>query len=258
MKMPTIRSLWTFYKRDVLRDALRVGGITPRSHAQVPAQNAFYLGARCTLQSLATLLEEGDVEQVHDVIARHGRQLKKMRALAGPARQHPNHTEERGVGAVEGINIMRSIHSLMVVAVLSLAVVGVASADTDAAARLRAARSLRCTYQVGIGTWVRSGRRTVEEDKDNGVATYDDINLTKRTARIIANAGSADLAAWLDRQGSLWLVERTPMGYEVVTTVFPMYAEGTNDEFVVLESRHTLSGFIALAETSYGTCKVWQ
>jgi hypothetical protein len=82
MKMPTLRRMWTFYKRDVLRDALRAGGITPRTHAQVLAQSAFYLGARCTLQSLATLLEEGDV------IARHGRQLKKMRALAAPARMH--------------------------------------------------------------------------------------------------------------------------------------------------------------------------
>ena len=88
MKVPTIRRLSALYKRDVLRDALRVGGITPRIHAQVLAQNAFYLGARRTLQSLARLLEDGDVEQVHDVIVRHGRQLKKMRAVAAPARRH--------------------------------------------------------------------------------------------------------------------------------------------------------------------------
>jgi hypothetical protein len=153
---------------------------------------------------------------------------------------------------------MTTIRPLIVSAVLSLAAFGPASADDDPVSRLRHARSLRCTYQSEVGTWVRSGRRTVEEDKDNGVATYDDINLTKGTARIIANVGSADLAAWLDRQGSLWLVERTPHGYEVVTTVFPMYAEGSHEEFVVLESRHTLSGSIALADTSYGTCKVWQ
>jgi len=84
MKMPTIRRMWTFYKRDVLT-AL---GVRSGTRTQVLAQNAFYLGARCTLQSLATLLEDGDVEQVHDVIARQGRQLKKMRALAAPARRH--------------------------------------------------------------------------------------------------------------------------------------------------------------------------
>lgn len=86
--MPTTRRLWTFYKRDVLREALRAGGITPHIYAQVLAQNAFYLRARSTLQSLATLPEDGDVEQVHDVIARHGRQLKKMRARAAPTRRH--------------------------------------------------------------------------------------------------------------------------------------------------------------------------
>lgn len=133
-----------------------------------------------------------------------------------------------------------------------------ASAPGDPAGRLRHARSLRCTYQSSVGTWVRSGHRTIEEDKDRGVATYDDIDITKGTARIVANAGAADLTAWFDRQGSLWLVERTPLGYEVVTTVFPMYAEGSHDEFVVLESRHTLTGSIALASTSYGVCKVWQ
>lgn len=82
MKMPTIRRMWLFYKRDVLREM----GITRRDEVQVLAQNAFYFGAYSTLQALATLLEDGDVGQVHDVIERHGRQLKKMRALAPRAR----------------------------------------------------------------------------------------------------------------------------------------------------------------------------
>lgn len=85
MKMPTIRRMWTFYKRDVLREV----GITRRDEVQVLAQNAFYLGAQCTLQALATLLEDGDVEQVHQVIERHGRQLKKLRDLA-PRAQRPH------------------------------------------------------------------------------------------------------------------------------------------------------------------------
>lgn len=84
MKMPTIRRMWLFYKRGVLRKL----GVTRRDEVQVLAQNAFYFGAYTTLQALATLLENGDVEQVHEVIERHGRQLKKMRALAPRARQH--------------------------------------------------------------------------------------------------------------------------------------------------------------------------
>lgn len=74
MKMPTIRRMWAFYKRDVLREV----GVTRRDEVQVLTQNAFYFGAYSTLQALATLLEDGDVEQVHDVIERHGRQLKKI------------------------------------------------------------------------------------------------------------------------------------------------------------------------------------
>lgn len=89
MKMPTLRRLWTFYRRDVLREALYVADITQRRrHVEVLVQNAFYLGAQSTLQSLATLLEAGDVEQVHEVITRHGRQLRKIRAQAMPARRH--------------------------------------------------------------------------------------------------------------------------------------------------------------------------
>jgi len=58
MKMPTIRKLWTLYKRDVLQEL----GITRRNDVQVLAQNAFYFGAYTTLQALAALLEVGDVE----------------------------------------------------------------------------------------------------------------------------------------------------------------------------------------------------
>jgi len=48
------------------------------------------------------------------------------------------------------------------------------------------------------------------------------------------------------------MLERTPSGNEVVTTVFPVYAEGT-DEFVVLEARHSIAGRIVLGQDSYGT-----
>jgi len=55
------------------------------------------------------------------------------------------------------------------------------------------------------------------------------------------------------------MLARTPSGNEVVTRVFPMYAEGT-DEFVVLEARQwfSISGQIAVGETAFRTCKVWE
>ncbi|MBV8405465.1 MAG: hypothetical protein JO203_14855 [Gammaproteobacteria bacterium] len=105
-------------------------------------------------------------------------------------------------------------------------------------------------------TWVRQGHRTVDQTHEKGSVVYDNIDVDKGTARVIGNAGAGDLVVWLDRLGSLWLLERTPGGNEVVTTVVPMYAEDTN-EFVVLESRHTFTGPIVTGETDYGTCKVW-
>jgi hypothetical protein len=130
------------------------------------------------------------------------------------------------------------------------------SAD-DPASRLRGARSLRCTYTSSVETTVRSGHRSIEQTNDKGAAVYDDINVVKGTARIIANGGASDVVVWRDRQENLWMLERTPSGNEVVTTVFPMYAEGT-DELVVLESRHWLAigGQIAAGETAYGTCRI--
>lgn len=132
-----------------------------------------------------------------------------------------------------------------------------ASGAGDPASRLRGVRSLRCTYTSSVATWVRSGHRSFEQTNDKSSAVYDDINLSKGTARIVANSGASDLVLWRDRQDNLWMLERTPSGNEVVTTVFPMYAEGT-DEFVVLESRHSLAigGQSALGETAFGTCKI--
>jgi hypothetical protein len=141
---------------------------------------------------------------------------------------------------------------------LGLLVFGVAASGADdQASRLRDARSLRCTFTSSVDTLVRRGHRTIEQHDDKGAAVYDDINIDKGTARIVANSGASDLIVWLDRQGNLWMLERTPAGNEVVTTVFPTYAEGTN-EFIVLESRHWLAigGQIAAGETAFGTCKI--
>jgi hypothetical protein len=141
--------------------------------------------------------------------------------------------------------------------VLLLTCGAAASGADDPASRLRGARSLRCLFTSSVATWVRSGHRSVEQTNDKGTAVYDDINVAKGTARIVANIGASDLVVWRDRQDNLWMLERTPSGNEIVTTVFPMYAEGT-DAFVVLESRHSLAigGQSALGETAFGTCKI--
>jgi hypothetical protein len=131
-----------------------------------------------------------------------------------------------------------------------------ATGADDPASRLRGARSMRCTFTSESVTWVRSGHRTIEQTPQKDTATYDNIDVAKGTARIIANGGAGDLAVWVERTwGSLWMLERTPSGNVVVTTVFPMYAEGT-DEFVVLEARHSMAGQIVLGQETFGTCRI--
>jgi hypothetical protein len=115
---------------------------------------------------------------------------------------------------------------------------------------------MRCTFASEVATWVRSGHRTVEQTSVKDTATYDNINVAKGTARVIANMGAGDLTVWTDRiWGSLWMLERAPSGNVVVTTVFPSYAEGTH-EFIVLEARHSMTGQIILGQDTYGTCEV--
>ncbi|TLZ39937.1 MAG: hypothetical protein E6K23_11420 [Gammaproteobacteria bacterium] len=147
---------------------------------------------------------------------------------------------------------------LALATLFSVMAVADANPSADAVARLHAARSLRCTFTSEVTTWVRNGHRTVEQTAEHGSATYDNIDVAKGTARMVANAGAGDLTVWVERTlGSLWMLERTPSGNVVVTTVFPMHAEGT-DEFVVLEARHLIMGTIVLGQDTYGTCKVWQ
>jgi hypothetical protein len=149
-----------------------------------------------------------------------------------------------------------TIRHLILYAVLSVSTVGAASTAEDPVSRLRHARSLRCTFTSEVATFVRSGHRTVEQTTVKDTATYDNIDVAKGTARIVANGGAADLAVSVERTwGGLWMLERAPSGNLIVTTVFPLYAEGT-DEFVVLEARHSMVGVVALGQDTYGTCKV--
>jgi len=149
------------------------------------------------------------------------------------------------------------MRQLVFIAFFSLMTVTVTGGADDPVSRLNRARSLRCTFTSSVETWVRSGHRVIEQHHDKGIAVYDNIDVAKGTARIISNGGAVDIVVWRDQQKSLWMLERTRSGNDVVTTVFPMYAEGT-DEFVVLEARHwiAITGTIVVGQDSFGTCKV--
>ena len=85
MPMPTLRRMWTAYKRTVLQEGF---GLSRRDPAQLLAQDAFYMGARSVLHALATHLERGDVEEAHRFIAREGRRIRALRGLKARAVRH--------------------------------------------------------------------------------------------------------------------------------------------------------------------------
>ena len=74
MPMPSIRWMWTTYKREGF-------GLTPNGRVRILAQDAFYMGAHSVLLGLATLIERGDVEEAHQFIARERRRIQAMRGM---------------------------------------------------------------------------------------------------------------------------------------------------------------------------------
>jgi hypothetical protein len=80
-RTPSLRRLWSMYKRLLVED-----GVSRRG--QVLAQGAFYAGARCVLKVLNHLLEHGDDEELRRTIQRHARQIKALQGLRPRAPRH--------------------------------------------------------------------------------------------------------------------------------------------------------------------------
>jgi hypothetical protein len=51
-------------------------------------QLAFYSGARGVLKVLAHLIQQGDYEELHETITRHGRLIEKIQRRRPHARRH--------------------------------------------------------------------------------------------------------------------------------------------------------------------------
>ena len=78
----SLRRLWTIYKRTSV--AHGTGGKRDLALSHL----AFYSGARGVLAVLASLIERGDDEQLHEVIKRQGRQIATIQARRPRARRH--------------------------------------------------------------------------------------------------------------------------------------------------------------------------
>jgi hypothetical protein len=64
IRTPTLRRLWTMYKKLLVEDGLG-------RRDQVLAQAAFYSGARAILKVLGYLAERGDADELDRVVRRH-------------------------------------------------------------------------------------------------------------------------------------------------------------------------------------------
>jgi hypothetical protein len=81
MTVISLRRLWTLYKVTAIRHGLNMGDVSS-------AQLAFYSGAHGVLRVLADLIEQGNYQELHEVIRRHRRMLERIKSTHTRVRWH--------------------------------------------------------------------------------------------------------------------------------------------------------------------------
>jgi hypothetical protein len=139
-----------------------------------------------------------------------------------------------------------------------LVVAAVAGADGWAQSRTRGplneVRSLKCSFPAAATTEWRNGAPvTVTANEEFGFE-IDTINIQRRTARIVGSRGTAEASAFLT-DTSLNVIEQTPIGNFILTSIFTAGGDGTR--LMAVHSRH-LGDLAAPPSASqyYGTCDV--
>jgi len=127
--------------------------------------------------------------------------------------------------------------------------------DPDAAVldQLVRARSLKCTFPWYASVDWDAGEPTVRTAKQDFEFHIDGIDLKAGTARIVGNAGAADLAATRG-DASVTFIEQVPSGAINLTSVFAWRDKGCR--FKAVHSRHTAIGGPSPSQ-NYGFCQVW-
>jgi hypothetical protein len=145
------------------------------------------------------------------------------------------------------------MNRLAVFLALQLLAIGAAGAADTNEFRLKHAVTLKCSFTAAASTVFKDGQRAISSTRDEGQSTFSTISIQKGTAKVISSIRAADVVVRY-AQGAIWFIETTPAGNLVITTVFPIYVQGTED-FVVVESRHSMVGTSVLAEQASGGCK---
>jgi hypothetical protein len=114
--------------------------------------------------------------------------------------------------------------------------------------------SFRCNFTDGQITNFDKGSPNTKRENKFTELIYDQIDITKKTARLIGNAGVAQVQA-LEGDESIHLVEITNSGNLNMTTIF-LTDKGKNiGAFPVVHSRHIKIASSPLPSQYIGLCK---
>ena len=114
--------------------------------------------------------------------------------------------------------------------------------------------SFRCNFTDGQITNFDRGSPNTKRENKFAELIYDQIDITKKTARLIGNAGVAQVQA-LEGDESIHLVEITNSGNLNMTTIFLTDKGKSIGAFPVVHSRHIKIASSPLPSQYVGLCK---
>jgi hypothetical protein len=126
-------------------------------------------------------------------------------------------------------------------------------AEDEAIRALSEARSLKCSFPWYSSADWDADEPKMKSDGQEFAFHIDGIDRTKRSARIIGNAGAEDLAATWGTH-SISFIERVPVGSVNLTTVYAWRNKAGG--FKAMHSRHTAIGGPSPSQ-NYGYCQFW-
>jgi hypothetical protein len=125
----------------------------------------------------------------------------------------------------------------------------------QSAQKLVKAKTLKCTFFLSVGANWDNDIPNHEVSDSEFDFFFSAIDLEKKKATIIGNAGSEEVSVIANGKGTTFF-ELTPTGNRNFTTVFPYFSE-TLSGFAAVHSRHINLLGAPIPSQWHGICKVW-
>lgn len=113
-------------------------------------------------------------------------------------------------------------------------------------------KSLICTYEAGKTASWNSGDLAITDSSLDTSVTFDNIDLSKGTARLITDSGAWNIKANASLE-SVYFIAETPLGM-AFTSVFSL--RDKDGRFISVTSRHSDIRLELILSQHYGSCKV--